>query len=109
MKTYFNLSVFFCFALFSAQESDEQKIQEHLDKAFHQNLYLKEIFKNQFQSKSSHAVLVKKNETENGIPMAEQDFDLEIRAILDYRLSRVLREDLFCLVCEGGNDEGQLA
>lgn len=109
MKTYFNLSVFFCFALFSAQESDEQKIQKHFDTAFHQNLHLKEIFKNQFQSKISHAVLLQKNETENSKIIAEQDFDLEIRAILDYRLSRVLREDLFCLVCEGGNDEGQLA
>lgn len=41
--------------------------------------------------------------------VAEQDFDLEIRAILDYRLNRVLREDLFCLICEVGFDDGQLA
>lgn len=42
-------------------------------------------------------------------PLAVQDFDLEIRAILDYRLSRVLREDLFCLVCEALSDKEQLA
>lgn len=41
--------------------------------------------------------------------VAEQDLDLEIRAILDYRLNRVLREDLFCLICEVGFDDGQLA
>lgn len=41
--------------------------------------------------------------------VAEHDFDLEIRAILDYRLNRVLREDLFCLICETASDKGQLA
>lgn len=41
--------------------------------------------------------------------VAELDFDKEIRAILDYRLNRVLREDLFCLICEVDIDEGQLA
>ncbi|WP_128414200.1 hypothetical protein [Chryseobacterium sp. Leaf394] len=41
--------------------------------------------------------------------VAEHDFDLEIRAILDYRLNRVLREDLFCLICETESDKGQLA
>lgn len=41
--------------------------------------------------------------------VAEQDFDLEIRAILDYRLNRVLREDLFCLICEAELKKGELA
>lgn len=51
----------------------------------------------------------KKEISEEKTSTAQTDIDLEIKAILDYRINRVLREDLFCLVCEAYSNKGQLA
>ena len=107
MKLFLQIIFLFSCQLIFAQ-STQSTLEKDLKAASIKISFDKKILKRESESLQNSKISTdKKSDPKKSV--AEQDYDLEIRAILDYRHNRVLREDLFCLICEVGFDEGQLA
>lgn len=105
MKPFFITALLLFATLFSAQTLEKSVTTESVEEKKKVEILSQTIHSRNHLHNSEQDNILHQNKN----TLADHDFDKEIKAILDYRLSRVLREDLFCLICEVGFDEGQLA
>ncbi|WP_312077049.1 hypothetical protein [Chryseobacterium sp.] len=109
MKACFIVALLFLSTLFSAQTLEKSVLPASLQEKNKVEIFSKTIHIRAHIQNSKQENIEKSKLQQDKNTLANHDFDKEIRAILDYRLSRVLREDLFCLICEVGFDERKLA
>lgn len=129
MKSYLNLLFIFCFAIFSAQnrepDSSNQKITEtkttilNIDNEKSQSynsdsVLLSEkkedhLIEKKIKSRDQKKASEKKSDIEKNL--ADQNINIvqEINAVLNYKVNRVWRKDLYCLVCIKNSDPGRAA
>lgn len=130
MKSYLNLLFIFCFAIFSAQNKeldssnqimtdtkttilniDNQKSQSYnsdsalLSEKKEDNLIDEKKIKSPDHKKASET----KSDTEKSIVDQNINIVQEINAVLNYKVNRVWRKDLYCLVCIKNSDPGRAA
>lgn len=130
MKSYLNLLFIFCFTIFSAQNKEpnfsNQKMTEtkttilnidtersqsyHSDSALlsekkEDHLINEKKIKSPDHKKASET----KSDTEKTV--ADQNINIvqEINAVLNYKVNRVWRKDLYCLVCLKNSDPRKAA
>ncbi|AYN00093.1 hypothetical protein [Chryseobacterium sp. 3008163] len=130
MKSYLNLLFIFCFTIFSAQNkelnSSSQKVKVKTDTILNVNneksqsynsdsaLLLEKKEKNltddkKIKSPDHKKASETKSDTEKSI--ADQNINIvqEINAVLNYKVNRVWRKDLYCLVCIKNSNPGRAA
>jgi len=109
MKFLFTISLLiFSSTYILAQEQKLEKLSNNtIHEARHDEILTKINGTNSQAENKEKPSLTLKYESKNNL--SQTDIDREIKAILDYRINRVLREDLFCLVCEAYSNRGQLA
>lgn len=130
MKSYLNLLFLFCFAIFSAQNKEPDSSNQKMTDT---KTAILNIDHERSQSYNSDSVLLSekredhlidekkiksldhkkasetKSDTEKSI--ADQNINIvqEINAVLNYKVNRVWRKDLYCLVCIKNSDSGRAA
>ena len=130
MKSYLNLLFIFFFTIFSAQnkelDSSNQKVTVKTDTILNVNneksqsynsdsALLSEKKKENFtgdkkiKSPDHKKALETKSDTEKSI--ADQNINIvqEINAVLNYKVNRVWRKDLYCLVCIKNSNSARAA
>lgn len=130
MKSYLNLLFLFCFAIFSAQniepDSSNQKVEVKTDTILNVNNEKSQSYNSDFallsekkkdnltdEKKINSPDYKKASETKSDIErsIADQNINIvqEINAVLNYKVNRVWREDLYCLVCIKNSNPGRAA
>lgn len=130
MKSYLNLLFIFCFAIFSAQnkepDSSNQKMTDtktmilNIDHEKSQSYNSDSVLLS--EKKEDHLIDEKrikspdhkkasetKSDTEKSIADRNINIVQEINAVLNYKVNRVWRKDLYCLVCIKTSDPGRAA
>ncbi|UFH33462.1 hypothetical protein LNP04_07070 [Chryseobacterium sp. C-71] len=128
MKSYLNLLFIFCFTIFSAQnkepDSSNQKVKVKTDTILNVNNGKSQSYNSALLSEKKKENLTDdkkikspdhkktsqtKSDTEKSI--ADQNINIvqEINAVLNYKVNRVWRKDLYCLVCIKNSDSGRAA
>lgn len=130
MKSYLNLLFIFCFAIFSAQNkelnSSSQKVKVKTDTILNVNNEKSQSYNSDSASLSEKKeenltddkkvkspdhkkASETKSDTEKSI--ADQNINIvqEINAVLNYKVNRVWRKDLYCLVCIKNSNPGRAA
>lgn len=130
MKSYLNLLFIFCFAIFSAQnkepDSSNQKMTDTKTAILNIDNERSQLYNSDSallsDKKEDHLIDEKKvkspdhkkasetkSDTEKSI--ADQNINIvqEINAVLNYKVNRVWRKDLYCLVCIKNSDPGRAA
>ena len=130
MKSYLNFLFIFCFAIFSAQnkepDSSKQKMTDtkitilNIDNERSQSYNYDSVLlsdkkedhlidEKKIKSRDHKKASETKSDTEKSI--ADQNINIvqEINAVLNYKVNRVWRKDLYCLVCIKKSDPGRAA
>lgn len=130
MKAYLNLLFLFCFTIFSAQNKEPDSSNQKMTDT---KTTILNIDNEKSQSYNSDSVLLSDKKEDNLIDekkvkspdhkkaseiksdteqtLAEQNINIvqEINAVLNYKVNRVWRKDLYCLVCIKNSDSGRAA
>lgn len=130
MKSYLNLLFIFCFTIFSAQNkelnSSSQKVKVKTDTILNVNNEKSQSYNSdsallsekkeenltddkKIKSPDHKKAPETKSDTEKSI--ADQNINIvqEINAVLNYKVNRVWRKDLYCLVCIKNSNPGRAA
>jgi hypothetical protein len=130
MKSYLNLLFIFCFTIFSAQnkepDSSNLKMTVKTDTILNVNNEKSQSYNSdsallsekkkdnltdekKINSPDHKKASKTKSDTEKSITDQNINIVQEINAVLNYKVNRVWRKDLYCLVCIKNSDSGRSA
>jgi hypothetical protein len=115
MKAHLNLLFLFCFTIFSAQNKEPDSSNQKMTDT---KTMILNIDHEKSQSYNSDSALLSEKKEDNLIDekkteksIADQNINIvqEINAVLNYKVNRIWRKDLYCLVCIKNSDPGRAA